>query len=110
MTLKDPASQCRKAFEQTLIVLDQLIGVFEAAGPDRPVDIDNAAQRESLDVIGRVGKGFRHLGASVITAPLNSLHQGVRSTANPVPCSYRIQHRLSGGHINDQQVWGQQGP
>lgn len=47
--------KCRKGFEQTLLVLDQLIGVFEAAGPDQPVDIDNAAQRESLDVIGRVG-------------------------------------------------------
>ena len=63
-----PALRCRKAFKQTLIVLDQLIGVFEAAGPDRPIDIDNAAQRESLDVIGRVGKGFRHLGAGLPVA------------------------------------------
>jgi hypothetical protein len=52
--------QCRKGFEQTLIVLDQLIGVFEAAGPERSVDIDNAAQRESLDVIGRVGAASTH--------------------------------------------------
>jgi hypothetical protein len=64
-------------------VLDQLIGVFEAAGPDRPVDIDNAAQRESLDVIGRVGKESRHRGALVITARSTHLHHDVRSTAKP---------------------------
>lgn len=47
---------CRKGFQQTLIVVDQLIGVFEAVGPDGTIDLDNAAQRESLDVIGRVGR------------------------------------------------------
>lgn len=37
------------------MVVDQLIGVTEAIGPDRSIDLDNAAQRESLDVIGRIG-------------------------------------------------------
>jgi hypothetical protein len=54
-THNGPHFSRRKAFEQTLIVLDQVICVFEAVGPEHPVDIDNAAQRESLDVIGRVG-------------------------------------------------------
>jgi hypothetical protein len=56
-------------------VLDQLIGVFEAAGPDRPVDIDNAAQRESLDVIGRVG---RSLGTWVHPSSLPAPHAAPR--------------------------------
>lgn len=34
---------------------EQLINILKAWGPDKEVDIDNAASRIALDVIGRVG-------------------------------------------------------
>ena len=73
-------------------MLDQLVGVFEAAGPDRPVDIDNAAQRESLDVIGRVGEWLSTAGAWSPRLSLllrcTCLHQVSYRTRTLVPVSF----------------------
>lgn len=47
----------RKGFHHVVSTNERLIEALQAAGPDTAVDIDNAAQRVTLDVIGQVGFG-----------------------------------------------------
>ena len=62
-----PSSVCRKGFGHVLQVNQQLISILEdKEGTD--IDLDNAALRVTLDVIGRVGFG-KDFGA---TRDLNS--------------------------------------
>lgn len=46
---------CRRGFHYVVHANEQLISILRARGPQKPVDIDNAASRITLDVIGRVG-------------------------------------------------------
>lgn len=48
----------RLGFKHVLSFQQQLVAVLRANGPQKAVDIDNAALRESLDVIGRLGFGM----------------------------------------------------
>ena len=87
---------CRKGFAQTLEVIDELLAVFDSLGPQTPIDIDNAAQRESLDVIGRIGFGI-HFGATQSLASesganraLDALHGGEELNNVRSLCSVRL--------------------
>lgn len=60
-------SFCRKGFGHVLQVNQQLISILEDSG-GAGIDLDNAALRVTLDVIGRVGFG-KDFGA---TRDLNS--------------------------------------
>lgn len=46
---------CRNGFHHIVNINMRLIEALHAATPERAVDMDNAAQRVTLDVIGRVG-------------------------------------------------------
>lgn len=48
----------RAEFPHLLSVVDRMSAVIAAAGPDRFIDVDNLLQRESMEVIGRVGFGY----------------------------------------------------
>ena len=48
-------SHCRQGFHYVVKANEQLISILKGWGPDKEVDIDNAASRIALDVIGRVG-------------------------------------------------------
>lgn len=47
----------RAEFPHLLAVVDRLSAAFTSIGAERFVDVDNALQRESMEVIGRVGFG-----------------------------------------------------
>ena len=46
---------CRQGLHYVVKANEQLISILKAWGPEKEVDIDNAASRIALDVIGRVG-------------------------------------------------------
>ena len=46
---------CRKGIHYVIHANQQLIRILRARGPTAVVDLDNVAQRVTLDVIGRVG-------------------------------------------------------
>ena len=50
-----PDLSCRKGFHHVVHANNQLIEILKTRGPGTAVDIDNAASRITLDVIGRVG-------------------------------------------------------
>ncbi|KAK9819257.1 hypothetical protein WJX81_005098 [Elliptochloris bilobata] len=63
-------------------VAGQLVSALKALGPEAVVDMDRAAQRESLDVIGRVGFGkdygaTRCLGGDEAESALSTLQKGM---------------------------------
>ena len=61
---------CRGAFPFVVELTNQVCEVLSSLGPETFVDIDNLLQRESLDIIGRVGfatdmKAIRGFNAQV---------------------------------------------
>lgn len=64
----------REGFKHVLALQQQLVDVLKANGSEKAVDMDDAALRESLDLIGRFGFG-KDFGAT------KSLEGGHASTA-----------------------------
>lgn len=50
-------SRCRHGFGSVVKFTEQITQLLRDKGPQAVVDVDNVAQRESLDVIGVVGFG-----------------------------------------------------
>lgn len=51
------AALCRHGFQHVQQTVSQLIHILRSKGPDEVVDMDHAALRVTLDVIGQVGFG-----------------------------------------------------
>jgi cytochrome P450 len=71
----------RAEFPHLLAVVDRLSAVLTAIGPEHFVDVDNALQRESMDVIGRVGFGHDF---SAIEGFAGGAAQGTASAASKI--------------------------
>jgi hypothetical protein len=49
----------RTGYGSVAEVVGELMGALRAAGPAAVLDMDDLCQRESLEVIGRIGFGIR---------------------------------------------------